>query len=961
MKRLHLNSISIHKIEDTRARNILRGIINETDSYKFKNALSKIENKCSKLIYKQSLEVIRESHLFENNTFTRDFNKVCPLSLDTLVRFSNDEIIKKINANEKQLLDLLTLYKNVLKKINLQEFSGALKSSELIIKNGGVSSFLVRILFFITNHTENNSKYDLLQEEINNLFLKIQLSNVGYLETAIRELSNPRTDYFNICNKIYSNKSRTPIQYISKDYIYHTVKTESEFLDKLSSYYSFSLLDAFLFHQSSIRLNLPFIKDSVSLTLIDSYNQLASVELSSSFHFTEYDDCMDISFFRGCFLLIELNDFFKYKTIHASLYNKNESKKEERLPIEKELIERYFSDIKSLGELRSSEPDYCTVNINKYNKARCNNFENSNALNYFLEKRDADIKNNEGIFVELMSTTMDIGFTCPLHYLNKLNINAKTNHLKLVLACLISSKDNSQISEHNLRKTIQEIVISDYNYNLTELVETLYKISPSVTQHLINICDETFLSKLFHIIEKPNEAINDRAKILEWYGNITDETAYIDRAKNLRIDVQINREKGTIDDHRIYVDPLKFSQWINDNILNDLTLLLEVAINRGIAEPVNIKWENIKNGINNNEQIAASFVRCYEEFCNNKLFGIASYLGRRIRHGTFKGTGLKDVQDICNEKKYRNLFSLRDFSDYYNQWISTYEEMLETLKTSHLHIKCKKKPLGKINIDINTNYKRKVANRYFDEIINSYIKNDGNIEIPYLITEGCWLLIEEDLVNIRKLLMESKSKYGVFNYGGNLEESSYIKGLLSSFSQELNSLSADKFRTISSWFNKPSIASPSANLVLLFKAVVSEIKGYFNDYTPEIISDDNDVVISGGVYFIIYDALYILIYNAAKYGKKTGLLELQISVDDENKVMNISIVSDPKDDDKNCSYAKKLILHALSEDFKNANVIEGRSGIKKLNKMAEDKLIHNIKYGFDDNKVTASFHFNLDI
>ena len=179
MKSLHLNKISIHGIEDRYARNILRGIINESESFKIESALNKIKQKCSKFVYKQSLEVIRVDHLFKKNVFTRDFCKVCPSYLNTtVVNYSLDEVIEKINTNEEKLIGLMRLYKSVLINIKAKEFDSALKSCDFIIDKGGVSCFLVRIIFFIANHTESH-KYEELQVKIEDILNKIQHYKCG--------------------------------------------------------------------------------------------------------------------------------------------------------------------------------------------------------------------------------------------------------------------------------------------------------------------------------------------------------------------------------------------------------------------------------------------------------------------------------------------------------------------------------------------------------------------------------------------------------------------------------------------------------------------------------------------------------------------------------------------------------------------------------------------------------------
>ncbi|MBA6374711.1 hypothetical protein H4J64_05770, partial [Colwellia sp. BRX8-2] len=895
--------------------------------------------------------------------FTRNFNKVCSEGVHESVIYREDEIIDEINTQQHKINELLILYRNLLFASQSRNFRLSLDLCNEIIEQKGVSCFFVRVLFFIRNHTENVDEFGSVADDVDGILNKIEIENTGYLESAIRELSNPRTDYFNICKKIIDSEENNNINYIARSFISHVFRSKEVFLNTLNAYFSFSIIDSFLYYASSSRLKLPFTENvyNIDKRLIESFYSLSCVQIDVTLYLSTKDENMDLNFFRENFLLIELQDSFKYKTIHASIYSKNEAKEEERTPIEKKLMNDYFKSIRTLDDLRHCKKESYSINLHEYDSRDCSFLENSNALLFFIEKNDAELNGQseqEDKFVQLMSHTRDIGFICPEHYLNKLENNAKTFELRLVIACLLSIKSNSSIVDHSLRKTIQEITVSKYNANLKDLIEYVYSVSPSVTEHLVQVCDETFLSKLFQITNMPNKAIKDRSGILDWYGHKIDDSSYIERAKNLTIDIQISKAKGTIDDSRIYVDPVKFTQWINDNVLNDLTLLLESTCGNEEIFSVNINWNKVKTGISTNEQISSLLLRCYAEFCNNKLFGIASYLGRRIRHGTFKGTGLKEAREFPSDKKYENIFNNHEFSERYSLWLRSYKNMFEKLKVDHLYINSKKKPEGLIYCELNSNFKKISANHMFMEIYNSYTRNGNSLEIPYLITEFCWRFIEEDLANIRKFIMENKSKHAVYNFDCNS-----IKSLknreVKNFCQELNSATSDKFRTISGWFNKPSIASPSVELNLLFQAVISEIKGFFGDFVPKIVIGSSDFVISGGVYFAIYDALYVLIYNAAYYGKKVGELEFEIEYRKEGQLIKLSIISEV-DSHILLEEAKIRINEALSADFENAHIIEGRSGIRKLKRMEMDEYISDVNFQFENEKINASFNFSVD-
>ena len=123
--------------------------------------------------------------------------------------------------------------------------------------------------------------------------------------------------------------------------------------------------------------------------------------------------------------------------------------------------------------------------------------------------------------------------------------------------------------------------------------------------------------------------------------------------------------------------------------------------------------------------------------------------------------------------------------------------------------------------------------------------------------------------------------------------------------------------------------APKASLSLLFKAVIEEVRDTFPLFKD--IDGDNqfDFELFGGAYHVIYDALYVIIYNAAKHGKPTSHLEKFYTVDPSNYKIIVSVSSDIKDSD-NEDYINSRLQVDQEMDIDNAQLSEDRSGIKKL-------------------------------
>jgi hypothetical protein len=350
---------------------------------------------------------------------------------------------------------------------------------------------------------------------------------------------------------------------------------------------------------------------------------------------------------------------------------------------------------------------------------------------------------------------------------------------------------------------------------------------------------------------------------------------------------------------------------------------------------------------------------CYREFCDNKSFGIASYLGRRIRHGTFKGLAESGMKEILKDRQYKVILEDKEFNENYNIWLTDYFSMVEALVKDSLQIKSKKKPNGLITTEIDNSYKTKVAKQLVNEILTIYSKESGVIQLPSIIIDYCWRMVEYDLAKTRKLLSEKKSSHGVFSFSPKCSDLQ-TKRLYSKFIQDVNSLTGQKFRQMASWFNKPSYASPSTDIYLLFNAVISEVKDRVTDFRPIIDVGDKSFSVNGGTYYVIYDAISVLIYNAAYHGKKDGKILFLVTYNEDDDSIKIDLKTEIISLEE-MSSAKQKIEIALANSDEDAYVIENNSGIKKLKKLEREGSVSNVNFYVIEKNLFLCFDFTFKL
>lgn len=955
------------KIKNNKVKNILRGVMGVHDEPRaIMQAIRKIDNLKDEKSLKQSLVYIRTSNLFKFNGLTRHFNKTFPSRLIDLVDFSIGEVENIINKNSDELDKILQLYSQSIHFIVKKDFEKAIDTIVDIIAASGVSIALLRVLYFIYNRAEYfENKSDLLNK-IDTIYKVICIDNIPDISKGIRKIIVDRADYFPICNKITNSDIPRNIKHILKTFIVHVPLDDAHYLEVLNAHLSFSLFDAVLYAHSMNKLGYPIKKLILPPQLELTLAELSELPMNISFYGNNAGENYDLSYFREAYLLVELDDNFRYKTIHGSHYSPPVERERIKRPYEKKLLKEYYKDLHSLNDLRISSEENQNINLIRYCAETSNFSENSAALTYYLSLVDGIISHEEEeTFIKLMSFTSDVAYTVESEHLTTIKNRAVNQDLRMIALCLLveSTQNTCDLTEHEFRKRLQELIKTQHNENIVEALAKYRKISPSVTQYLVQTFDETFLSRLFDLNGTTNTALETRADILEWYGKAFSEQAALDRAKNIRIDIQIHKHIQHINDARIYADPTRVIAWINDNYIHKMVLALDEIVK--VEKPnLNINWEKLNNAITPEYELGSIVALCYHEFVSNSLYGVSSYLGRRIRHGTVKGNAVSGVRNILNHSDYELLKLDPIFIDAWNSWIAGYKQVFEDLVLRYFHIQKKgSTPDGLLSPFINSDYKFKVANALIESLHESFKKIDNVSEAPVLIIEFCWRLIAEDLISVKRHLYKKKEQVSKFT----ILDRRQLKHpkLVQHFIQELQVVVGEKFKLIDSWFNKPSYASPSAELSLLYKVAIEDVQSKSDHFYPDIIEDKSDLVIYGEQYFSIFDALEIIIKNIAEHGDKNGQIKFTSKLEKNNNSSELLITTKSRFS-KELSYesAKKIIEDKMaSKVFSDANLVDKGSGIKKLRSMQAGNQISQLHFDYPviegEHHLEASFSIKL--
>ena len=577
-------------------------------------------------------------------------------------------------------------------------------------------------------------------------------------------------------------------------------------------------------------------------------------------------------------------------------------------------------------------------------------------FNYWLTESEGQIGFDKEDLLALMGLTRDLARTVPIGAVRTAAKLAKDGLVRLILLLLLAKRSKNELDSFLLRKLLEEFAFKQHDGSLVKLIKFYEVNHPYVAEYIYDIATEDFLAKLNKLAPHRADIPEIRASLHEWMAGFTRDEYYLQRARAVRIDHQINRVRNEIDDHRIYVDPSRFSSWIEDEMMIELNSAL-TSTGSG-KKGVSITCDETV--------LSLVMTQSYHAFCSNAVFGIASYIGRRIRHGTFHGHLFSSViNPIEKAAKFSPLFANPQFSAKWSAWKDRYNNAVESIIAERLHVNSKAKPLGVLTPEAYGPSKQEVLASAVKIISNNYVETTSTAGIDETIIDYCWRLAELDLVAVVRYL---KAQQAPLKNEKFLDEELVPAAALSDaklaelFRRELE-LSIDrKFAAMFGWFKRPSIVAPKASVSLLFAATVAEVKDTIPDFDPQAAdSSTEEIELVGGFYHLVYDSLAIVVGNAAKYADRSRPLKRKFEIlPGKKKRLSVEIAASIKlTDDPNKVSAD--IEERKAANFQDANMYDRKSGISKLLLLASNRPEFELsRYEVVGNEVQVRLIYALD-
>ena len=556
-------------------------------------------------------------------------------------------------------------------------------------------------------------------------------------------------------------------------------------------------------------------------------------------------------------------------------------------------------------------------------------------FNYWLHTSEGQIGFEKDDLLTLMGLTRDLARTVPIKATRTAAKLAKDQLVRLILLLLLAKRSKNELDSFLVKRLLEDIAIKDHEGSLLNLVRSYETSHPYVAEYIYDLATEDFLAKLSSLAPHRADIPEIRASLHEWMAEFRSDEHYLQRARAVRIDHQLNRVRNEIDDHRIYVDPSRFSSWFEDEMMIELSAAL-TSTGTG------------KKGVSVNcdeTLLTLIMTQSYNAFCSNAVFGIASYIGRRIRHGTFHGHLYSSViNPLERNPKFQSLFETPQFAEKWNAWKGRYNRAVEEIIGARLHVHSRAKPLGLLQPELYSPHKQEILSAAVKNISTNYGDTKSMAGIDQTVIDYCWRLAESDLVAVIRYLRAQQIplKDLAFLEDEVLTEALPDDSRLADLFQRELELSIDrKLNAMFGWFKRPSIVAPKASVSLLFDAIVAEVRETVPEF--QLIADDgsslNDELV-GSVYHLVYDSLAVVVNNAAKHGDRSrpARRNFQITTGKEKRlIVEFSSSILPSEDASSVAATIELRKQA---NFLDANLYQGKSGISKL------KLLQHTRHDF---------------
>lgn len=940
---------SITQIRSVETRDLLRGLLTKHADANTATTFSNLLDNANADDLPIVDTILRNSPLFSHLRLPEEFpveqlpffeTECLPVVPRPLLR--PQYIVHRANISASRIADSLSSLSLISQAIFLGYDTEVLESFDLTTGAYGHSLALARKMAFVLGHYEKDTESWRLAART---FASYGVNARNFGMMAVADSIGAEFSYLDVKSSFDSFSDHRARSSASRKLSYLSFRpitfSEDEVMDGVSASYSFSLTDAVLYVLSHRELGV------ISQTLLfdekieQVWKSLQPAREGFDQFFNDENPYADLRAFRAAPAFIEYEAFRNFRAATQRLYD-NPAQRAKDLNGSCKFETEFYSSVKSVRDLLPSQSEVYDALPGSFDRVTAGDFSRSCGL-VKAGERDPEFSTlTREEMGKLMAHTMEVDRLLPTTVLRSAAKSATDKFVELILYTLLRAHSPSTKDNFQFKLCFQRYVVSHHTGDITSFVNSIYNSEPRIVAYYMDLLDETMLSQMPLLVKTAEDVYEFRAVLLEWYADQTNDSAVRARAKQLRIDRKIAAVRGQINETRLNIDSVRFRQWIDSWKLAEFSGLIR---QESVIAPAGLDLR-VKKGVTElrltahrdpNARAAVAVMDCYREFCSNPDFGVASYLGRRIRHGTLRGTlldGLPKPEEYELGAAYKAS---------YEKWLVSFRSSIDKI-LAKLHFAGKGSASSAvISAEVDSKEKWDLVFNCLRTLHERSQVDHGAGTIPLSVEQYCWYIFELELADVQKAILESRNEFGIFKL-----KQPYLDAGATGFEKAVNLALSSRFNTVASWFRKPPNISPIAELGHIVEVVLREARGEYPQFNPKLVLSDSALQLSGAVYYHVYDALTVIVRNVGKHGAYPGKLVITAEVEERDlgRALRLDIASLVRSDDS-APKAVARMQEAEKEGPVNADVVEGLSGMRKLQKMKLDKTVLDVKLQAD--------------
>ena len=518
----------------------------------------------------------------------------------------------------------------------------------------------------------------------------------------------------------------------------------------------------------------------------------------------------------------------------------------------------------------------------------------------------------------------------------------ESNVIVFLSMVMLNQKNPDEDLAFDLRMEFQDLIKDSFDSDIIQFLRWLNEKTSNLCPVIIELCDISFLERLYTMNDSFSKVLEERERICRWASIAFDNSELKAIADRIVLDAKVKSIRGEIDETRIFVDVVRYQQWAQDTIGPILKKFERVIM-------VSRSTEKEITGISDNRPVEKGAPTmgidywfdhacklAFKEFCHNKIFGIDSYLSRRIRHGTLAGTLVVPIQEIVDSFKEKFGYSLnQNDRKALENLLYVYRNHVSHIRDDLLHFRSTEKPNGLLfPISVANDSRNNMKSEFRDQIVGLLLDKYNATSLCPLFLDFCWNLITADLIRVQKELKHyftSSIRPQLRSIASRNRSNNDWRYL----AHELDQTAEGLMDTLSSWFTKSEGTSMTVNAEELVTVVVEEVGNYVPTYGRQYNMIKGGLEnLFGFTYQTVYDVLFVLFHNIAQHAdsEAEAVVESEFVVLDDSKQKGFMMkVTSKNRRDVDDETVRDLIRNALTQQNTQDSMIrEGNSGLNKV-------------------------------